>query len=415
MARLEVLSIPVYYATMGAEYLHHRRRAANGVVTDGDYELKDTLTSLTMGGLSLVIPLVSPKLTGPITPGKGRYGRYLVGGTLAAIAATSIADAVVRRTEEPGGTDDTAVPVDSPVRRRRRRIAKKIARIGGVASIAGGVVAATTTWTNLIRSDRMWSKRIVPDLGNGVAAWTAAIVGWDFLYYVNHRIWHSTRFMWANHVMHHSSERYNLSTALRQAVTDPLLILVPYTGLSLFGVRPELVATSRSINLLYQYWVHTDAIDKLGFFEEFANTPSHHRVHHGSDKRYIDRNHGGILILFDRLLGTFTREDATPTYGLTKNINTFNPLRVATHEYVDILRDVADSDNWTDRLSFTFRGPGWAYDRHRRDATATLAATDDPTDGGSTGGAEPARSSPSDHVSDRGEHPSVDAVGTGIA
>ncbi len=376
MARLEVLSIPIYYATMGAEYAHHRRRAARGVTTDGDYELKDSLTSLTMGGLSLVIPLVSPRLTEPITPGKGKYAKYLVGGTIAAVAATTIADAVVRRTRDVDDTGGDAAPADARTtsRRRWRRIAKKVARVGGVASIAGGVVAATTTWASLIKPDRMWAKRIVPDLGTGVVAWTTAIVGWDFLYYLNHRIWHSTRFMWANHVMHHSSERYNLSTALRQAVTDPLLLMVPYSGLSLLGVRPELVATSRSLNLLYQYWIHTDAIDKLGPFEEFANTPSHHRVHHGSDQAYIDRNHGGMLIVFDRWLGTFTREEHTPTYGLTKNINSFNPMRVATHEYVDILRDVAGSDNWRDRLSFTFRGPGWAYDRHRRDAELAAGA-----------------------------------------
>jgi len=379
VARLEVLSIPIYYATMGAEYAHHRRRAANGVTTDGDYELKDTLTSLSMGGLSLLIPLVSPRLTRPLTPGKGRYGKYLVGGTIVAVAATTIADAVVRRTNDTATSpaSDAEPDARSMARRKWRRIAQKVARVGGVASIAGGVVAATTTWANVIRPERMWAKRIVPDLGTGVVAWTTAIVGWDFLYYLNHRIWHSTRFMWANHVMHHSSERYNLSTALRQAVTDPLLLPVPYTGLSLLGVRPELVATSRSLNLLYQYWVHTDAIDRLGPFEEFANTPSHHRVHHGSDKRHIDRNHGGILIVFDRLLGTFTREDATPTYGLTKNINSFNPLRVATHEYADILRDVAASDNWRDRLSFTFRGPGWAYERHRREAIAVVPVPDD--------------------------------------
>ena len=205
-----------------------------------------------------------------------------------------------------------------------------------------------------------------------MVAWSVAILGWDALYYLNHRAWHSTRFMWANHVMHHSSEHYNLSTALRQAVTDPLLILIPYTGLSLLGVRPELVASSRSINLVYQYWVHTDAIGRLGPMEEFASTPSHHRVHHGSNRRYIDKNHGGILIVWDRLLGTFVREDPDEpvVYGLTENIHTFNPIRVAWHEYADILRDVARSDNWRDRLSFAFRGPGWAYERHRADAAA---------------------------------------------
>jgi sterol desaturase/sphingolipid hydroxylase (fatty acid hydroxylase superfamily) len=175
--------------------------------------------------------------------------------------------------------------------------------------------------------------------------------------------------------MHHSSERYNLSTALRQSVTDPFLIGLPYNTLSLLGVRPHMVATSRSLNLLYQYWVHTDAIDKLGPFEEVANTPSHHRAHHGVNGKYIDRNHGGILIVWDRLFGTFQREDETVVYGLTKNINTFNPLRVATHEYRDIFRDVAASDNWRDRLSFVLRGPGWAYQRHREGLGSPEALT----------------------------------------
>jgi len=219
----------------------------------------------------------------------------------------------------------------------------------------------------------MWGRRKLPDLGTGALAWTVAMVGWDAIYYLNHRSWHESRYLWANHVMHHSSERYNLSTALRQSVTDPFLLTVPYATLSLLGVRPHLVATSRSLNLLYQYWVHTDAIDKLGPFEEFANTPSHHRAHHGVNPQYIDRNHGGILIVWDRLLGTFQREDEAVVYGLTKNIDTFNPLKVATHEYRDILRDVAASTTWRDRLSFTLRGPGWAYERHREGGGAAAS------------------------------------------
>jgi hypothetical protein len=106
-----------------------------------------------------------------------------------------------------------------------------------------------------------------------------------------------------------------------------------------------------------------------------ANTPSHHRAHHGVNGKYIDRNHGGILIVWDRLFGTFQREDETVVYGLTKNINTFNPLRVATHEYRDIFRDVAASDNWRDRLSFVLRGPGWAYQRHREGLGSPEALT----------------------------------------
>ena len=383
MKKLEVLAIPMYFATMGAEYLHHRSRARVVGELPGDYERRDTLTSLTMGTASLVVPLVAPTLLAPITPGKGRYGKALVAGAVGAAAVTTIADVVVRRGEADLAAESTdpAEAVDQvarSTRRRRVRLARKVSRVGGVAAVAAGGVAITTAWGHATRSGAVWRRRLVPDLGTGVLAWGVALVGWDALYYWNHRFWHESRFMWANHVMHHSSERYNLSTALRQSVTDPFLFLVPYSSLSLVGVRPEMVTASRSLNLLYQYWIHTDAIDRLGPFEEVANTPSHHRAHHGVNPQYIDRNHGGILIIWDRLFGTFEREDETVVYGLTKNINTFNPLRVATHEYADMFRDVANSRTWRDRLSFVLRGPGWAYERHRLDAEARVTAAAEP-------------------------------------
>ena len=118
------------------------------------------------------------------------------------------------------------------------------------------------------------------------------------------------------------------------------------------------------MNLLYQFWIHTDAVRRIGPLEEVLNTPSHHRVHHGSNQQYIDRNHGSILIAWDRLFGTFEREDEPVVYGLTKNIGTFDPVRIITHEYADILRDVAGSATWSDRISYVARGPGWAYQRH---------------------------------------------------
>ena len=143
------------------------------------------------------------------------------------------------------------------------------------------------------------------------------------------------------------------------------------------GVQPDLIARARGINLLYQYWIHTDTIRKLGTFERVFNTPSHHRVHHGSNHQYLDRNHGSILILWDRLFGTFEPEAEPVVYGLTKNLDTFNPARVAGHEHFDMLRDVSRSDNWRDRLSFVLRGPGWAYRRHAQtqDAAGNEART----------------------------------------
>jgi sterol desaturase/sphingolipid hydroxylase (fatty acid hydroxylase superfamily) len=231
-----------------------------------------------------------------------------------------------------------------------------------------GTLAFATAWADRTSPAQQWRKGSQRDLGGGLVGWTAAIAGWDLIYYWNHRMMHEVRGMWAIHVVHHSSERYNLSTALRQPVADVLGVFVPYGALARLGVRPGLIAQSRGINLLYQYWIHTDAIRSLGAGEEVLNTPSHHRVHHGSNQRYLDRNHGSILILWDRLFGTFQREEEPVVYGLTKNIDTYAPGRIATHEYRDIVRDVAGSTSWRDRLSFVLRGPGWAYRRHAEQA-----------------------------------------------
>jgi len=171
--------------------------------------------------------------------------------------------------------------------------------------------------------------------------------------------------MWAIHVPHHSSERYNLSVALRQPVADGLGTFVPYGLLSFLGVRPSMIETARSVNLFFNDRVHTETIPKLGRFEAQMNTPSHHRVHHGSNPQYLDRNHGGILISWDKAFGTFEPEDEKVVYGLTKNLNTFSPLSIIFREYRDIVRDVFRAKGWRNRLSFVFRGPGWAYERHR--------------------------------------------------
>jgi sterol desaturase/sphingolipid hydroxylase (fatty acid hydroxylase superfamily) len=237
-------------------------------------------------------------------------------------------------------------------------------------------VAITTTLQSRVTPARMWKRRIGPDLGTGALAVVAATLAWDFIYYWNHRFMHDVRALWAHHVVHHSSERYNLSTALRQPVS-PFGVFVPYGLMAWAGVRPSLIEQARGINLLYQYWIHTDVIRTLGAGEEVLNTPSHHRVHHASNRRYIDRNHGSILIVWDRLFGTFTREDPDEpvVYGLTRNIRTYNPLTVVAHEYVDMLRDVAESTTWRDRVSFVVRGPGWAY-RRRAELAGAAGAQD---------------------------------------
>jgi hypothetical protein len=235
------------------------------------------------------------------------------------------------------------------------------------------------TWAARTTARALYGRRLLPDLGDGVLARAVAIVGWDLVYYLNHRFMHTSRYMWAIHVVHHSSERYNLSTALRQPVADALGTFVPYGVLALLGVRPALIEEARGINLIYQFWIHTEAVDRIGPFERWFNSPSHHRVHHGSNRQYLDRNHGGILIVWDKLFGTFEPEDEPVVYGLTKNIDTFNPVRIATHEYADIAHDVATADGWGDRLSYVFRGPGWAYEHHRiRDGVARPGDEDQP-------------------------------------
>ena len=390
---LTVVAVPFYFATMAAEYLwrRRRRRAAVGGPTAGDYERRDTLASLAMGVGSLVAPMVGQKLLRPVTPGRGRYGRGLVIGALGAVAVTTVADRVVRRLADDPGRDHGAhptahgreathrrVPPSAPRAARRAaalRAARSVASVGGVAAVVTGGVAVTTTWASRTTPDRLWRRRLLPDLGVGPLALAAAIAAWDFVYYWDHRFMHSSRYMWSIHVVHHSSEHYNLSTALRQPVAEAFGTFVPFGALCLFGIRPGLVETARGVNLLYQYWIHTETIGRLGPPEAILNTPSHHRVHHGSNRQYLDRNHGSILIVWDRLFGTFEPEDEPVVYGLTKNINTFNPLRIATHEYRDILRDVASSTSWGERLSYVVRGPGWAT-RHRAELAATAGGTD---------------------------------------
>ena len=410
---LTVVAVPVYFGGMAAEYLWLRRQAARRGPTAGDYELRDTLTSLAMGFGSLVAPLVVPKLLRPFSPGRGRYGKTVVAVALGAAALTTAADIVANRTGDHGGrggpdAGDSLQLIDgtdegSPVtgRSRRRalaRSARKVASVGGVVAVAVGAVAVTTTWASRMTPERLWRRRFLPALGTGPLALALAIAGWDFIYYWNHRLMHETRYMWAIHVVHHSSEHYNLSTALRQPVADALGTFLPYGILCLFGISPELITTARGVNLLYQFWIHTETIDRLGPTEAVLNTPSHHRVHHGSNLQYLDRNHGSILIVWDRLFGTFEPEVQPVVYGLTKNINSFNLGRVATHEYADMLRDVARSNSWGDRLSFVLRGPGWAT-RHRPEGVVANADTQGRSDMqlSESDGAEPIRLTPSGH------------------
>ncbi|WP_445520295.1 sterol desaturase family protein [Streptomyces sp. NEAU-174] len=194
-----------------------------------------------------------------------------------------------------------------------------------------------------------------------VVWWTLPLMllAQDFFYYWSHRGHHVIRILWACHVVHHSSRKFNLTTALRQPWTT-WTVWPFYVPMIALGVHPAAVAFCSSVNLVYQFWIHTERIGTLPRPVEFVfNTPSHHRVHHASQGDYLDRNFGGILIVWDRLFGSFVPETERPVYGLTKNIDTYNPLRVATHEYVAIARDIAAARDWRERAGRVFRGPGW--------------------------------------------------------
>jgi sterol desaturase/sphingolipid hydroxylase (fatty acid hydroxylase superfamily) len=193
--------------------------------------------------------------------------------------------------------------------------------------------------------------------------WVALFLLDDLAYYWFHRVSHESRFFWASHVVHHSSEHYNLSTALRQTWV-PMTYFPFWLALPLLGFAPWMVLLAQSWSLIYQFWIHTERVRRLPRrAEAILNTPSHHRVHHGSNEQYLDKNYGGILIIWDRLFGTFEPEGERVRYGLTTNIETHNPVRVAFHEYAALLRDVRRARGWRLRLSILLRGPGWAPER----------------------------------------------------
>ncbi|MGV9230178.1 sterol desaturase family protein [Streptomyces nigra] len=193
-----------------------------------------------------------------------------------------------------------------------------------------------------------------------VWTWVLLFFAEDLAYYAFHRAHHRVRLLWASHVVHHSSVRFNLSTALRQSWT-PMSGLPFWMPLALLGIPPWMILLQQSISLIYQFFLHTERVDRLWRPIEFVfNTPSHHRVHHGSNNVYLDRNYGGILIIWDRLFGTFQPEGERVVYGLTKNIDTYNPLRVAFHEYTATWHDIRTATRWRDRAGYAFGPPGWA-------------------------------------------------------
>jgi sterol desaturase/sphingolipid hydroxylase (fatty acid hydroxylase superfamily) len=189
--------------------------------------------------------------------------------------------------------------------------------------------------------------------------WVLLFFADDLAYYWFHRVSHESRVFWASHVVHHSSQHYNLSTAVRQTWV-PMTYLPFWLPLLLLGFAPWMVLLAQSWSLIYQFGLHTERIGKLPRpLEAILNTPSHHRVHHGANEQYLDRNYGGILVIWDRLFRSFEPEGERVRYGLTTNIATHNVLRVAFHEYASVWHDVRRVRGWREKGRVLLRGPGY--------------------------------------------------------
>ena len=195
--------------------------------------------------------------------------------------------------------------------------------------------------------------------------WVLLVVALDLCYYVHHRFSHRVRIGWAGHQAHHSSEYMNFGTALRQK-WNPWFELVFWMPLPLLGFEPWTLYVAWSVNLIFQFVVHTELVDKLWWpIELVFNTPSHHRVHHGSDQEYLDKNYGGILIIWDRIFGTFVAERQRPTYGLTKPVGTYNLITLEYGQYAEVVRDVRGATRLRDKLGYVFGPPGWQPAKER--------------------------------------------------
>lgn len=204
--------------------------------------------------------------------------------------------------------------------------------------------------------------------------WILLLFADDFSYYCFHCISHRVNWFWASHVVHHSSQRYNLAAALRQTWTGNATgSFLFWAWMPLVGFHPLLVLLMQQVSLIYQFWIHTETIQKMpGWFELIFNTPSHHRVHHGSDLKYLDKNHAGILIIWDRLFGTFKNEEERPHYGLTRNVNTFNPFSVAFSEWKHLYKKIVASRSVKEAFKYLIKPPGWSHDGSSKTASEMI-------------------------------------------
>lgn len=201
--------------------------------------------------------------------------------------------------------------------------------------------------------------RFIEDIGNAAWVWVVLFMGVDFFYYWFHRLSHEINALWAAHIVHHQSEDYNLSVALRQSWFQGWFSWAFYLPLAIIGFDPIMFLTLSSFNTLYQFWIHTTTIGKMGPFEWIFNTPSHHRVHHGSNPKYIDKNHAGTLIIWDRMFGTFQEEEEEPVYGITTPLNSWNPIWANFHYWVDLYKSAKKTKKFSDKIKMFLKPPGW--------------------------------------------------------
>ncbi len=204
------------------------------------------------------------------------------------------------------------------------------------------------------------------EIDNVLLYWACLLIAEDFLYYLLHYVDHYCRLFWAVHITHHSSEEFNLTVGFRSSVFQPLYRFIYFIPLSFLGFKGTDVMFMYAATQIYGILIHTQSVGKLGFLEWFMATPSHHRVHHGSNPKYLDRNMGMVFIIWDRLFGTFQKEEETVTYGLTNNINTHHPVKVVFHEWQSILQDLRKPSPFSAKFMYVFGPPGWSHDGSKK-------------------------------------------------
>ena len=226
----------------------------------------------------------------------------------------------------------------------------------GIGSQLVGIFLKTITFFGYLFIYESWRFYSFP---NTIWTWLILFMGVDFFYYWFHRLSHQINALWAAHIVHHQSEEYNLTVALRQSWFQSGFSWVFYLPLAFVGFEPVMFLTVSAFNTLYQFWIHTRAIGDMGFLEWFLNTPSHHRVHHGSNPKYIDKNHAGTLIIWDRLFGTFQKEEEEVVYGITTPLASWNPVWANIHYWIELFTTFIRAKGIKEKLFVFTKSPGW--------------------------------------------------------